>query len=226
MQVNIYQNSGPQDGISSSHSTQPRREAAFFDVSMIMGLDHFLTETYLLEVSGREFSAAKFLPYDFQNLNEANPQDVHRLLVWYLHNQSCDVYRWAAMDYVLGNPDRNAGNVMVRGSVLKLIDHGSALANEDFRPSSEGSFVPVYLRLLSSGFDKTKPNSQKLASMPRVSETAEKSLRQWVDSVDEVKIINTLTNYGIPPQPCTERLRKIKNSADPIDATINALWLI
>ncbi len=142
--------SGPQSpaaGESQTEASQSQREAAFFAVAAAWGLGKYVPECHLLVIDGKEYAAIKFLPPEYwengQQFKERDPNGPRRTLSLFL----ADIFKWATLDYVLGNPDRNSGNVMFCQGEVKLIDHGSALAGIDFKPAHDKfSFVPFYLR--------------------------------------------------------------------------------
>ncbi len=220
----------PAAGARESGASQAKREAAFWAVAKSMGLGAYLPETHLLLIGGREYAAIKLLPFSFRNMNkvrETDPGLPRRLLQLYLRPGT--LHKWAAMDAILGNSDRNAGNVMQRGEEIKLIDHGSALAGTEFAPATDQySFVPYYLRALAPGDFASLSQGDRLKALPRVSAEVEKELRTWLEGLDSKAMAEHLVQYGVDPAPSMKRLEDMRSAAihTPADLAINAAWVL
>jgi hypothetical protein len=138
------------------------------------------------------------------------------------------LHQWAVLDFVLGNPDRHANNLMVRDDSVQLIDHGSAMAGPDFDPAHDKySFTPFYLRAWASGKFSVMDAADKLKAMPRLDHKTEEQLRAWVDGLHASDLDKILYRYGVNPEPARERLAKLKvlMTQDPADLAINKLWV-
>jgi hypothetical protein len=133
------------------------------------------------------------------------------------------------MDYILANPDRNAGNIMFRDGHVKLIDHGSALAGIDFNPAFDNhAFVPYYLRVFASGgFGKMTPE-QRLKALPRLNAEGEKKLSEWIGRLNKEVLQKILIPYGIDPTPELARLELLKFacSVQSADLAVLSVWTI
>jgi hypothetical protein len=159
-------------------------------------------------------------------LKDADPGVPRNILDKYLRTGV--VHRWAVVDFVLGNPDRHAGNLMVKGDDVKLIDHGSAMSGEGFDPAHDRySFTPYYLRAWTDGRFAALAPWAKLKAMPRVGREVADGLRQWVEQLNEQDLTRVLTAYGVNPQPAVERLSKLKMmvATMPADEAVNKVWV-
>lgn len=225
--------SGPQSpaaGAKDEGASQSRREACFYHIADDLGLGGFFPETDLLLIDGKEYAAMRLLPWSYKTLDwkREHGYSAPRILNHYLAEGS--LHRWAVVDYILGNPDRHANNLMVGdGNEVVLIDHGSAFAGEDFDPANDqNSFIPFYLRAWASdaGPFNSLSADEKLDAMPRLNESRAKELGSWIVDLDAEKIKRRLIEYGIDPAPTLARLAKVKTmclSVSP-DLAINSLW--
>jgi len=219
----------PAAGARQEPASQARREAAFWHVADFWHLGEYYPQAELLLIDGREYAAIHLLPWSFETLDKALKADAGRgraVLARYLKDGM--IHRWALIDYVLGNPDRHANNLMVRGQDVRLIDHGSAMAGEGFDPAHDrNSFTPYYLRAWYAGPFSKLDAAAKLKAMPRVGREAEVQLRAWLDSLQLSDIDRVLTRYGVNPVPARERLARLKMMATqmPVDLAINRAWV-
>ncbi len=222
--------SSPAAGVTDSGSSQSKREAAFWQVAAAWGLGDDLPEAHLLLLDGREYAGLKLLAFSYQNMNKAMKADsgLPRRL-FHLFLGSGRLHRWATLDYILGNTDRHAGNIMVRGADVKLIDHGSALAGADFAPGSDRySFVPFYLRALAPADFGQLSSGDQLKALPRLSAPAAADLRSWLDGLDGQELAATLHRYGVDAAPSVNRLDHLKTAAahTPADLAVNGAWVL
>jgi hypothetical protein len=144
-----------------------------------------------------------------------------------LYNDST-LHKWAAMDLVLGNPDRNAGNIMASGDKVKLIDHGSCFAGFKFDPAKDGiSFVPYYLRPDVQGFTQMTTND-KLRSLPRLNAQNEAKLRRWILDLNPELMGQIMTQYGIDSGPEKDRLQKLQQALgyQTADLAVLSQWVV
>lgn len=201
----------PAAGVDEEFATGPRREAAFFRVAEILGVAHFYPETRLVLIDGYDAAAIKVLT-DVESMEEIRAKDPNKVLTLLEpYRNSGQLHQWAALDYLLGNPDRHAGNILVKDKRVFLIDHGSAFAGRSFDPANdENSFIPFYLRAWGyRGFLDATPE-ERLRRMPRISQHAEEVLKAWVDSIDPQRLAATLREFGLDPAPVIERLASLK----------------
>jgi hypothetical protein len=217
----------PSAGARQDASSQSRREAAFWHVADEWGLGDYLPRADLLLIDGREFAAINMLPWSYKTLAKIkNQRDPRSILNPYL--KSGVLHRWAVLDFVLGNPDRHGNNIMVSDDIVKLIDHGSAMAGSDFDPAwDKNSFTPFYLRAWGPGKFSRLDAATKLKYMPRVDHQTEEDLRQWIEGLHAVDLDKVLLRYGVDPTPEKARLAKLKTMmvSEPADLVINRLWV-
>lgn len=220
----------PALGESQVPASQSVREAAFYAVADAWGLSKDLPECHLLYLDDHEYAAMQFLPNKWVNGNDLRRQDpnaARRILSMALG--AGNIHKWAVMDYILANPDRNAGNVMFRDGYVKLIDHGSALAGIDFNPAFDNhAFVPYYLRVFApGGFGKMEPE-QRLKALPRLNAEGEKKLGEWIRRLDKVVLQKILIPYGIDPTPEVARLELLQFAIgiQAADLAVLSCWTI
>lgn len=224
--------SGPQSpaaGAREDSSSQSQREAAFWHMARVWGVDRDFPRCDLILIDGKQYACMHLLDWNYkpmEKMQEKNANEPRRDLEPY--RQRGDLHRWAVIDFVLGNPDRHAQNIMVndKGDV-KLIDHGSAFAGNGFNPSFDrDSFIPFYLRYatpLEVNFNKLDVQG-KLKYMQQAPETARETIKRWVATLRAEDLEKVLPLYGIDPGPEIERLSRIKSATGPLDVAINQLW--
>jgi hypothetical protein len=179
------------------------------------------------DASTHEWAAILMLPPDWKPVEEMRESDLNWLMRC-LEKYRTDgtLHQWAAMDAVLGNPDRHWGNALMHDTDIKLIDQGSALAGKDFAPGSDrNSFVPFYLRYTcpTAKFNKLAMES-KLRWMPSVSKDVDEMLRVWIRGIDPLVLASVLRTYGIHPDACVERLRRLQATTGSMSQAINRFW--
>jgi hypothetical protein len=218
----------PVTGESESGSTQSQREAAFYSVAVAFGLGEYLPECHLLLIDGIEYACMVMLPRTFKNFNEIKAKDPNlpkRLL--HLYNDGT-LHKWATLDFVGGNPDRNAGNLMASGDTVKLIDHGSTFAGAHFDPAKDGiSFTPYYLRPGVKGFQDLTAE-QKLRVMPRLTHQNEHEFKKWLSALIPSTLTQCLTQYGIESSPSLARLRRLQEATayQSADLAVLSAWVV
>jgi hypothetical protein len=225
--------SGPQNPAAGEHDTgssQSKREAAFYAVAVSWGLAPYYPECHLLLIDGNEYAVQKMLSTDYVNGNELkvhDPNAARKVLQIYRHDGT--LHKWAAVDFILGNADSNAGNMMFRGADVKLIDHGSAFAGDKFDPANDkSSFTPYYLRALAPAEFKDFTPDAKLKSLPRVNHEVDVQLSTWISGLDAAALADSLVKFGIDPAPCLKRLSSLKATVGftAADMAINQLWVV
>ncbi len=225
--------SGPQSpalGAREEEASQAKREAAAWAAAQICGVAQFLSEAHLVLLDDKEFAAMKLLPWSFKSalrLQQDDPNAPRRLFGIYLPDGT--LHRLAAFDYIIGQTDRHAGNIMTRGADIKLIDHGAAFAGPDFNPAlDQMSFVPFYLRALAPANFGDLPPGDKLKALPRIGASAESNLRKWLGSIDTAKLISALQGFGVDPDPSISRLRSLQAACGhtPADLAVNGAWVL
>lgn len=223
---------GHQNPAAGDHETaasQSKREAAFWAIAAAWGLGGDLPETHLLLLDNKEYAAIRLLTFDFEDFNKVRARDpgLPRRL-FHLYLVSGRLHQWAALDYILGNPDRNAGNMMVRGEDVKLIDHGSAFAGADFSPYEDKySFVPYYIRaLMPADFGKLTLQ-QRMAAVPRLNPEASTQFGSWLQGLDPEVLSKTLHSYGIDASAALQRLTRLQEDSRHVspDVAVMAAWM-
>ncbi len=219
----------PAAGAKEDMSSQSRREAAFYHMADAWGLGDYYPEAELVIVNKKEYAAIRLLPWSFRTMDKLKDEDsakARSILEKYL--RAGVLHRWAVLDFVLGNPDRHAANLMVKDDIVKLIDHGSAMAGEAFDPAHDKySFTPYYLRAWSDAPFSTLDAAAKLKLMPRLAPGGEGDFRSWVEGLRPTDLDKILQRYGVNPQAARERLAKLQAMAAimPADLAINRLWV-
>ncbi len=233
----------PAKGVKEERATQSQREAAFAHVARNWDLEQYLPSADLIIIEDKkdgqkvikEYAAIKFLGIGWKNLDKTRsktPNLGRMAMTKYLRNGS--LHKWAALDGILGNPDRHSQNLMISneemGSRLMLIDHGSAFAGQGFDPvHDESSFTPYYLRIWNSdsrkNFNLLNPE-ERFKVMPRTNHFSEDLLRVWLQGINEHELESTLLRYGLNPGSEVARLQKLKALAAImlVDEAINRLW--
>lgn len=222
---------GAAAGSSQEHASQSRREVAFWCIAETLGLGEFVPRADLLIIDGKEYATITMLPFSWKGLQkrlDLDPHLAHRAFARY--RDLGFIHKWAVLDWVLGNPDRHADNMMVSndGQYFALIDHGSAFAGTSFDPAyDKKSFVPFYLRAWSGQRFNNLPVADKLARMPTVNEKMRAELKAWVNDIHGDRIAGICARFGIDPAPSIERLGllRVAASKQPVDEAINRLWV-
>jgi hypothetical protein len=224
---------GPAAGVHEEAASQARRESAYSHIAeSIFGMGNFVPSSEMLVLDGKEWAAIDMLPLTFKNLDKVKKKDQQRVgRILNTYRQQGLLHRWAVMDYVLGNPDRHAGNLMVSpDDHLKLIDQGSAFAGPSFNPGADkSSFIPYYLRwtVSTENFNQMDPQRQ-LSHMPVLNEGADQELRQWIHGLEARHLEAELKRFGMRADACLARLELVQSLADDHQAIaprVNSLWL-
>lgn len=222
----------PAAGAAQDPSSQSVREAAWYRVAQVLGMDVWYPRAELILIDGREYAVLELLPWSFKGLDKIERQN-NGFARSVLQPRLADgtLHQWAVLDYVLGQTDRHGGNLMCSPEGdIRLIDEGAAFAGTEFSPSTdENTFVPYYLRAWSPPVNFNKlPASEKLRSLPRVTEATETVLKHWVTNLSSASIGYVMAQYGIDSAACLARLTKLKAAvaAEPADLAVNKLWTI
>ncbi len=220
---------GPAAGVRETLASQSQREAAFWAVAQLWGIGDDFPRCDLLVIDGKQYACMDLLGWEYkplEKLRDKDPAEPARDLEPY--RQKGALHRWAVVDFVLGNPDRHAQNIMAnKKGEVKLIDHGSAFAGFGFDPSfDKNSFVPYYLRYgapakLNFNALSTK---DKLRYMVTVSDETRQNLGAWATGLHAEQLEALLPRYGIDPRAAVERLEKVRAGISSVDVTINRLW--
>lgn len=214
----------PSGGVRDTDVSQTRREVAFSQAAHAMpGLEEFVPVTKLLLLDGMEVACIQVLPQDYVPMQKT--KDAVKILETYV--RSGDLYRWALLDMVLGNPDRHSGNIMLTDSgQAALIDHGSALAGPNFNPSMDPkSFIPAYLRIFKTLDWRTATPEQKLRAFPIPTQDEQELFKTWIQSADEdhgwQRAVAEIADAALPA--CQARWDAVFKSENPLE-TLMKLW--
>jgi hypothetical protein len=204
-----------------------RREAAFAAAAHDVFMVKEVLPCDVVVVNGVEYAATPLLGASWKNCNQIaaeDPTKTRRIMAFH----AGDVHRWATMDFVLGNADDNAGNVLVRGGEVRLIDHGAAFAGTDFSPRDPDTYVPYYLRVgAPADFESMSPDD-KLRHLPRLHPDGVRDLAAWVSELSEERLAAAVRPFGVISEPCISRLRDLKTAVAggvPADLAVLRCWV-
>lgn len=224
----------PAAGVAEERASQSRRETGFWAVAERWGIQGYFPESRLVIVDGTEYAAIKLLPWRYKTMDKllgTDPNVGRTILARY--KTAGLIFKWGVIDFILGNTDRHANNMMVDAEEpaaqadVKLIDQGSSMAGSDFDPANDrNSFVPYYLRAWAPMAFNKLPSDDKIKTIPRISDQAEKDLRNWIDGLHSDELTIVLSRYGINPGPACDRLAKLKilMSQETADVAVAQLW--
>lgn len=220
----------PALGMEQDLATQSEREAAFYHISKVLGLQDFIPRTELVLMNGQQAACIELLPFSWKSLDFLQYTDPTAAVdTLNKYRISGDLFKWSALDYMLGNVDSHGQNIMVspkeEGYIAKLIDHGSAFAGDDFNPAYDPeTWVPYYLRIWTAFRWNELTQKEKLDAMPKANTTTVQMLKHWISSIDPTDIGRICQKYGIKAGPSLDRLQKLKELDDPA-AGLNKLWV-
>lgn len=222
----------PAAGVSQESATQSEREVAFYKCAEAVGIGHIVPQAELIMLNGKQAAAIHMLPFSWKNMDalKAEEPNIGRTSLE-PYRQSGELFKWAILDYVLGNPDRHGMNLMVSdkddGHKVALIDHGSAFAGPGFNPGLDSdSWVPYYLRVWSHGKWKDLTFEERIKALPRAPADMEQSLFHWALGINPERLAAIMQRYGIHAGPSLERLQKIKACKENMDLYIGKLWVL
>ena len=207
-----------------------RREAAFWHLADAWGVSQWYPRADLLKAGAQEVAAEVMLPHSWRLLGELeqeNPGFARRTLLKYLGDGV--LYRWAAMDYIVGNGDRNSSNLMSDGPQVRLIDQGAAFAGSAFDPPRDRmSYVPYPLRCWAPTPYNSLPPGEKLRTATRLGRADEAALRGWLAGLDRDAGLAVMTRYGVRPGPTLDRLEKLRGALAewPSDMAVMRAWVV
>lgn len=223
----------PSAGAEEDPSSQSQRESGFWHVARRWGLSEDIPRTELMTVDGHQYAAIQMLDASWKNLGRVDVKD-HRRVVQALerYRPGGQLHRWAVMDFVAGNPDRHAQNLMLGAKdQVKLIDHGTTFAGQGFDPAGDRkSFIPFYLRYQAD--PRTWVGMSPAAKQKRMpvipSEEVREGLSQWILGLDPGVLQFQLKHFGIDPGPSLKRLQTIQSliraDVHQPDRVLNRLW--
>ena len=220
---------GPSSGINEERASQSRREVAFWHMAEAWGLGGYLPESQLLLIDGKEYAAIKLLSWSYSSMDKIKKQEPARIKE--VLDRYCNIgllHRWGALDAILGQTDRHAGNMMEHDGDVKLIDQGSSFAGEGFNPGRDkNTFTPFYLRYAAPGRFSTMDAVTKDRYMPHLGRESDEDLKRWLENLHAEDLDRVLLRYGVNPQPPKERLAKLKvmMTQMPAHEAVNRFWM-
>jgi hypothetical protein len=201
-------------GVNEERASESRREVAFNLAATLMGLGNSVPCSALLLLDKSEVACLEFFSGTYRTFNKIKKdKNVDPAQVFSVFNENGLLWKWAALDYLLGQTDRHAGNIMMDSSNnVKLIDAGSAFAGTSFNPGKDPrSFVPYYLRAFSIRKWNVLSPKERMETLPKPPAAAEDALKIWVDNLNEGSLIRLFNLYQINPQPVIDRLMMLRN---------------
>ena len=220
----------PASGIQEEQATQSEREAAFYHIAASLGLQHSMPQAEFVFLNDKPAAAIKMVPFSWMNLDSAKKAEPNvATMALEPYRQSGELFKWAVLDYVLGNSDSHGANMMVSekddGHKLVLIDHGSTFAGDKFAPGIDNNtFVPYYMRTWTNRKWSGLTPEEKLRASPRATAEKEKEVFHWLLGINPERIGAIMQRYGINAQPSLARLAKLKNCKEPIDSYLAKVW--
>lgn len=221
-------------GLADQPVSQVQREAAFWHIANLWSLADYFPECHALTIDGKEFACMSIVPFHFvslEKISKEEPGNERRILDPF--RDSGVLFKWAILDYLLGQTDRHLNNILVDSHArpgeaeIKLIDEGSTFAGKDFAPGVDRiTFVPAYLRAWAPKEFNQLASEDKLRSMPRGSNKALTETVNWLDNLATDNLAQELQPYGLSADAILDRLAKLKMylSQDLIDRAIEKLW--
>lgn len=212
-------------GVDESSASQSQREACFYELAKVLGLDEYVPPTYLVLLDGVEYAAIRLLPWNYVQAGKLDNQKVAKIIQDH-YSANGLVFKFAILDAISGNPDRHSGNILVHDNHLMLIDHGSAFAGKSFHPGQDpNAYMPFYLRAGYNGDYSKLSAEEKLKYFPKADTEVDNLVQNWVDNLKEFDIERVLATYGIDSGPTIARLEQFKKASD-VFLRIQSFWLI
>jgi hypothetical protein len=214
-------------GVNEQKATSAQREACFWQVARIWGVAEWLPRADVVTIDSQQYVAIKMLADGWKNLEYLKDHDPAKLAHLLTQYQEAGVlHKWAILDFVLGQVDRHANNLMYKDDAIQLIDHGSAFAGFGFDPGHDPkSYIPFYLRYtVPSGFSKL-PLPEKIAMMPTLDQDGDEILGAWVHQMDKDLLSALLAEYGVDPRAAVARLEGLQKLKQGMSKYINLLWI-
>jgi hypothetical protein len=189
----------PSAGENEQTASQSRMEAAFYHVAKGMGLMEFLPRAELLLIDQQEVAALTLLDSSYLNLNQLRKEPTfNKQKVFEPYRKNGTLFKWAVLDYICGNVDRHAGNLLINpDGDVKLIDHGSTFAGFGLSSIDSRTFVPAYLRAWSNHNFITLNAKERFREMPHPDQRTALALSDWIQGISLPGIVQTLNEYGI-----------------------------
>jgi hypothetical protein len=217
----------PASGEDEDSSSPSQREAAFYAAAAVFGVQAFLPECHLIALDEQPVAVLTFLSEDWETVEDLREANSHKLIsLFERYRLSGDLFKWAVMDYVLGQVDRHFANVMTNGKKVALIDEGSAFAGYSFNVEDKAVFVPCYLRYTVPAevdFHKLS-HKERLRRMVEANVSTKAELRIWLHSIRKDDLESTLISSGIDPGPAIMRLEQLLSDPEFVDLAVCKAW--
>ena len=194
-------------GVDESHP-HAKSDASVSEVAKGVPVSKLVHGEVTKKMNRMPYEEAK--KFDENPLNQVGLRNAESRKVMDKHFKSGDAHKLSIMDYVLGNWDRHAGNMVADPETgdIKGIDHGTAFHHLDHHPT--WGAAPAWIA------------SQKNYTTPQ---GASQEVRKWLEGLSESKLKEAVKQHGLNPhaaRAASERLNHIKsvmgNHADPMDA--------
>jgi hypothetical protein len=218
----------PAAGMADSINSPSERAAAFWQVANAVGLGGDMPQCDLVLVDNHQTAAMRLLPIHYKNLGlikATEPNLPREVLEPY--RKTGQIHKWAILYWILGETDAHSSNIMYSKQEGRcvLIDHGASMAGVNFNPAfDENSYIPFFLRAFSGTKFKTMGPVDRASVLPRVPDSIELILEDWVASITPQKLAWILRKYEIDPAPMLARLNQIQRAPKPVWQSINRLW--
>jgi hypothetical protein len=218
---------------SAKYGLQVVKEAVFYETALkVFDLSEYTPRAIIgdAEVGQQKWPAVAIRMYsgDYticSQVEKQSPGTMIKILDKYLKNGT--LHKLATMLYINGEADCHGSNCMTNGDDFKIIDHGTAFADESFNPGKDPKiFTPYFLRVgrVKQGVsDKEKLEKMPLIKDPNVHEM----LRHWVLGLDPEMLSTVICKYNSNPRPELMRLKLVQSlvaKGARVDQAINELW--
>jgi len=207
------------------------REEGFRALAEVLGLHKFVPPTAAAQANGSLWTLVAMLPPEYRPLTrwKAHAPGAERAIL-NAYREEGTLHMWAVLDWVAGNADRHAGNIMANADGdVQLIDHGSSMSDELFDPAGDPSvFIPFYLRAWGSG--KRMEHERALSLMPSVTPEVARALGSWILSIDAGSVHAAVAGTcGFEAaRACLDRLAALQGAVAgtnlKADEVVNGLW--
>ena len=220
--------------MSAKTGLQTVKEFAFYDIAKhVFGLSEVIPTVILGELIYEDNRvpavAIKMLDDRYRlavDYEQDKPGSMIHILNKYL--KSGLLHKMAALLYILGDGDSHGRNVMTDGYFIKLIDHGSGFANDNFDPASDDNIFIPYIMRVGRITDDMSP-TKKLKQLPKIeSHVVKNNVTTWILSINSNKLQQKLNDIGIDSAPVLNRLKKIQDRiamGTDVDMVINEMWV-
>lgn len=200
--------------LAEDQDSAAARAGAFHRVASEWGLGHFVEPSYPVELDGRAYAATLDRPGAAAlGTLAAERHGLPRVLLA-ARLQDGTLHRLAALDYLLGNPDRLPGSVEVgRDGQFWLCRNGRSFA-EGFTPASDqSSFLPAYLRAWGPERWNSLTPAERRRHWPGVSDAVGGELVGWLAGLRDEPVKLECAARGLDPVPVLSRLSALREAA-------------